>query len=102
LSTIYSTSERVRSDAAAASSVLFRLYEIPERALADRISINTNSQSAVKARDLRSNDKVMVSLRRAFEARFPEGYFISKRGEERPADRDEKSLQQGPKITSSP
>ena len=91
LSTIYSASERVRSDAAADGSVLFRLYEIPDRTLADRISINTNSQSAVKARDLRSNDKVMVGLKRAFEARFPDGYFITKRGDQRPADRDAKS-----------
>jgi hypothetical protein len=90
LSTIYSASERVRADAASEANVLFRLYEIPERALADRISINTNSQSAVKPRDLRSNDKIMVGLKRAFEARYPDGYFISKRGEERPADRDAK------------
>ena len=88
LSTIYSVSERVRSEAANDATVLFRFYEIPDRALADRISINTNSQSAVKPRDLRSNDKVMVGLKRAFEGRFPDGYFISKRGEERPADRD--------------
>jgi AIPR protein len=90
LSTIYSVSERVRSEAAFEASVLFRFYEIPDRTLADRISINTNSQSAVKPRDLRSNDKVMVGLKRAFEARYPEGYFICKRGEERPADRDAK------------
>src|SRR5260370_19975614 len=68
--------------------MLFRFYEIPERALADGISINTNSQSAVKPRDLRSNDKVMVGLRRAFETRYPDGFFMTKRGEERPADKD--------------
>ena len=44
----------------------------------------------LKPRDLRSNDKIMVGLKRAFEARFLDGYFISKRGEERPADRDAK------------
>jgi hypothetical protein len=88
LSTIYTVSERVRSDAAKDAAILFRFYEIPDRALADRISINTNSQSAVKPRDLRSNDKVMVGLKRAYEARYPDGYFISKRGEERPADKD--------------
>jgi hypothetical protein len=78
----------VRSDAAKEATILFRFYEIPERGLADRISINTNSQSAVKPRDLRSNDKVLVGLKRAYEARFPDGYFITKRGEERPADKD--------------
>ncbi len=88
LSTIYSASERVRSPEAADARILFRLYEIPERSLGDRISINTNSQSAVKPRDLRSNDKVMVGLKRAFEAKHPDGCFLTKRGEERPADRD--------------
>ncbi|WP_202396238.1 AIPR family protein, partial [Stappia sediminis] len=32
--------------------ILFRFYEIPQRGRADKISIYTNSQSAVKARDL--------------------------------------------------
>ena len=88
VSTIYSVSERVRSSAAKDAHILFRVYEIPERALADRISINTNSQTAVKPRDLRSNDKVMVGLKRAFETRYPDGFFMTKRGEERPADKD--------------
>ena len=88
LSTIYSVSERVRSVEAKEARILFRFYEIPDRAFADRISINTNSQSAVKPRDLRSNDKVMVGLKRAFEARLPDGFFMTKRGEERPADKD--------------
>ncbi len=90
LSTIYSTSERVRSNEAKDAFILFRFYEIPERALADRISINTNSQSAVKPRDLRSNDKTMVGLKRAFETRYPDGFFLTKRGEERPANKDAK------------
>jgi AIPR protein len=88
LSTIFSVSERVRSPEAADARILFRLYEIPDRALGDRISINTNSQTAVKPRDLRSNDKVMVGLKRAFEVQYPDGCFLTKRGEERPADRD--------------
>lgn len=90
LSTIFSVSERVRSPEAADARILFRLYEIPDRALGDRISINTNSQTAVKPRDLRSNDKVMVGLKRAFEVQYPNGCFLTKRGEERPADRDAK------------
>lgn len=88
LSTIFSVSERVRSPEAKEAFILFRFYEIPDRALADRISINTNSQSAVKPRDLRSNDKVMVGLKRAFETRYADGFFMTKRGEERPADKD--------------
>ncbi|MBZ5507858.1 MAG: AIPR family protein [Acidobacteriia bacterium] len=89
LSTISTASERVRSDEAAGASVLFRLYEIPDRTLADRISVNTNSQTAVKPRDLRSNERVMVGLKRAYEARYPNGFFITQRGTVRPADKDE-------------
>lgn len=89
ISTIFASSERVRSDDAKDAHILFRLYEIPDRIFGDRISINTNSQSAVKPRDLRSNDKVMVGLKRAYEARYLDGCLLTKRGEERPADRDE-------------
>ena len=88
VSTIFTSSERVRSDEAKDAHLLFRLYEIPDRAMGDKISINTNSQSAVKPRDLRSNDKVMVGLKRAYEAKYPDGCLLTKRGEERPADRD--------------
>ena len=88
VSTIFTSSERVRSDEAKDAHVLFRLYEIPDRVMGDKISINTNSQSAVKPRDLRSNDKVMVGLKRAYEAKYPDGCLLTKRGEERPADRD--------------
>jgi len=88
LSTIYAASERVRSTEAKEGAILFRFYEIPDRAFADRVSISTNSQTAVKPRDLRSNDKVMVGLKKSFEARYPDGFFMTKRGEERPADKD--------------
>ena len=89
LSTIYTASERVRSEQASDACVLFRLYEIPERTLADRISVNTNSQTAVKPRDLRSNERVMVGLKRAYETRYSSGFFITQRGTVRPADKDE-------------
>jgi AIPR protein len=88
LTTIYGCSERTRSDAAQGACVLFRLYEIPDRAQGDKISINTNSQSAVKPRDLRSNDKIMVGLKRAYEARYSDGCMLTKRGEEKPGDKD--------------
>jgi len=68
--------------------IMFRFYEIPQRERADRISINTNSQSAVKPRDLRSNDKRVLNLRRAFELKYPNGYFLTKRGEQAPANKD--------------
>jgi hypothetical protein len=87
LTTILSCSQRVRANPEA--RVLVRFYEIPQRELADKISIYTNSQSAVKPRDLRSNDKRILALKKSYENAFPAGYFITKRGEERPADRDE-------------
>lgn len=88
LSTIYATSGKVTEKPGAQGSVLFRFYEIPQHDLGDAISINTNSQSAVKPRDLRSNDKYMRSIKKRYEAGVQGGYFITKRGEDRPADKD--------------
>ena len=41
----------------------------------------------MKARDLRSNDRVMVGLKKAYETRFPDGMLLTKRGESPPASR---------------
>lgn len=86
LNTILSCSERVKT--LEDTSVLFRFYEIPQRDRADKISINTNSQSAVKPRDLRSNDKRVLNLKRAYEQKYLRGYFATKRGEQASADKD--------------
>ena len=86
LNTILSCSEPVKK--LEDTYVMFRFYEIPQRERADRISINTNSQSAVKPRDLRSNDKRVLNLKRSFELKYPTGYFITKRGELAPANKD--------------
>lgn len=86
LNTILSCSEKVKT--LTDTSVLFRFYEIPQRDRADKISINTNSQSSVKPRDLRSNDRRVLNLKRAYEQKYPTGYFVTKRGEAPPADRD--------------
>lgn len=86
LNTILSCSERVKT--LTDTSLLFRFYEIPQRDRADKISINTNSQSAVKPRDLRSNDRRVLNLKKAYEQKYPIGYFVSKRGETPPADKD--------------
>lgn len=67
---------------------MFRFYEIPQRDRADRISISTNSQSPVKPRDLRSNDKRVLNMKKKFEEKFPMGYLITKRGETAPADKN--------------
>jgi hypothetical protein len=67
---------------------MFRFYEIPQHERADRISISTNSQSAVKPRDLRANDKNVLSLEHRFQHRYAQGYFITKRGEVAPPEKD--------------
>jgi len=86
LTAIHNCSEAVKKNDG--DFVLFRFYEIPQRDRADMISINTNSQSSVKPRDLRSNDKRVLTIKKIFEQRYPEGYFITKRGEEAPAEKN--------------
>src|SRR6516225_2269176 len=68
--------------------VMFRFYEIPQRDRADRISVSTNSQSPVKPRDLRSNDKRVLGLKKLYEQKYPQGSLITKRGESAPATKD--------------
>lgn len=79
LSTIYSSSESAKKSDNA--YIMFRFYEISDSDRADKISTCTNSQSAVKARDLRSNDKSVLTLKKAYEQYFTDGYFVTKRGE---------------------
>jgi hypothetical protein len=86
LNTILTCSETVKKQDD--SFILVRFYEIPQRDRADKISIFTNSQSAVKARDLRSNDKRVLAIKKSFELKFPSGYFITKRGEVAPAEKN--------------
>ncbi len=86
LTTILSCSESIKKKNDA--YVLFRFYEIPQRDRADSISINTNSQSTVKARDLRSNDKRVLALKKAYENKYTQGFFATKRGDIIPADKD--------------
>jgi len=90
LNTIQSCSETAKK--LEETYVLFRFYEIPQRDRAELISINTNSQSAVKPRDLRSNDKRVLNLKRVFEQKYTQGYFITKRGEVAPPDKDKNYL----------
>lgn len=86
LSTIYSTSGKAAHNG---GSVLFRFYEIPQADLSEAISINTNSQSPVKPRDLRSNDKAMIRVKKRYEKEVPGGFFVAKRGDPMPADKEQ-------------
>lgn len=79
LSTIFSCSESTKK--AEDAYIMFRFYEIINTDRADNISTSTNSQSAVKARDLRSNDKAVLAMKKAYEQFYTDGYFITKRGE---------------------
>ena len=79
LSTIYSSSEAIRNSDG--GYIMFKIYEILDTERADKITNSTNSQSAVKARDLRSNDKAVLAMKKAYEQKYPNGRFITKRGE---------------------
>lgn len=79
LSTIFSCSETVKKSND--GYIMFRFYETSDTIKEDKISVSTNSQSAVKARDLRSNDKAVLSMKKLYEHRYTDGYFITKRGE---------------------
>jgi len=88
LTTIYKCSEDVRKIPSVTSFILFRFYEIPQKDLGDKISINTNTQTVVKPRDLKSNDRVMISIKRAYETMYRDGLFMNQRGIEVTGDKD--------------
>ena len=85
LTTIYGSSERVRKSAE--GYILFRFYEISDNDQIDMISRSTNSQNAVKPRDLRSNDKHILILKRDYEHCYPDGILLTKRGEKAPSSK---------------
>lgn len=92
LTTIYKCSEDVRKISKDSGFILFRFYEIPQKDLADKISINTNSQSVVKPRDLKSNDRILLSIKRAYEAMYRDGLFTNQRGMEIPGDKNKDNV----------
>lgn len=88
LTTVYKCSEDVRKIEKSSGYILFRFYEIPQKDLADKISINTNSQSSVKPRDLKSNDRIILSLKRSYETMYTDGLFMNQRGMEVSGSKD--------------
>lgn len=78
LSTILSCGEAAKKSY---GYILFKFYEMANSEKADKITNSTNSQSAVKARDLRSNDKIVLSIKKNYEQTYPNGYMVTKRGE---------------------
>ncbi len=62
--------------------VLFRFYVIPDDTeRSDKISISTNNQSLIKARDLVSNNDVLVYIKNKFNKESKDYWFVTKRGE---------------------
>ena len=78
LSTIFGCGETAKKSN---GYILFKFYEIADNSKADNITNSTNSQSAVKARDMRSNDKIVLSMKKTYEQAYTDGYLITKRGE---------------------
>ena len=93
LTTIANCSESIKQKEK--GYILFRFYEIGDdnigSAKGDKISTFTNSQSAVKSRDLRSNDKVVLAIQKAYNQRYADGFFLTKRGEVAPKDKTNKN-----------
>ncbi len=93
LTTIANCSEAIKQKEK--GYILFRFYEIGDdnigSAKGDKISTFTNSQSAVKARDLRSNDKVVLAIQKAYNQRYADGFFLTKRGEVAPKNKTNKN-----------
>jgi len=85
LTTLFTNSEQVRKHST--GSILFRFYEIESRGRAERISTFTNSQNAVKSRDLMSNHPVQLRLKQRVEAIAPSAFWSTKRGENAPSGR---------------
>lgn len=79
LTAIYSAGESLKKSGE--GYIIFRFYEISDTARADVISTSTNSQNTVKPRDLRSNDKHILAMKKSFEQLYPDGLLITKRGE---------------------
>lgn len=80
LTTIYNNSEAIRR-ASEEGYIMFKFYEISSTERIDKITTSTNSQNTVKARDLRSNDEIVLKLKEEYERTYPEGQLITKRGE---------------------
>jgi AIPR protein len=62
--------------------VFVKVIALRDDVLARKITINSNNQNAIKARDLRSNHGIMLRLKAEFEKLFSDYSFEIKRGED--------------------
>ncbi|WFU08343.1 AIPR family protein [Rhizobium sp. CB3090] len=80
ISTFYKNSSSLSDDL----RVFVKVIALRNDELARKITINSNNQNSIKARDLRSNHIIMLRLKAEFEKDQPEYSFEIKRGEETP------------------
>ncbi len=78
ISTFYKNASLLSNDL----RVFVKAISLRNDELARKITINSNNQNAIKARDLRSNHNIMLRLKAEFEKNFPTYSFEIKRGEE--------------------
>ena len=81
LSTLYRNQASISPDL----RVLVKVIALRDAALAQKITLNSNNQNAIKPRDLRSNHDIMVRLKKEFEQVKEPYFFEIKRGEESPS-----------------
>lgn len=80
LTTFFNTKAKLTSNL----RVLVRVIVVSDEALARTITHNSNNQNAIRPRDLRSNDLIMVRLQSEMTAKHPAYFFEVKRGEAAP------------------
>lgn len=77
ISTFYKNASSLSEDL----RVFVKVVALRNEALARKITVNSNNQNSIKARDLRSNHALMLRLKVEFEKDFSEYHFEIKRGE---------------------
>lgn len=85
ISTFYKNSNHLTEEL----RVFVKVIALRDEELARKITVNSNNQNSIKARDLRSNHALMLRLKAEFESNFPDYHFEIKRGE---ASDSEKTL----------
>src|SRR5690606_26938590 len=79
ISTFYKNAKLLSDDL----RVFTKVIALRDDDLARKITLNSNNQNAIKARDMRSNHIIMLRLKAEFEEQFPDFQFEIKRGEPR-------------------
>jgi AIPR protein len=70
-----------------AARVLVKVIALRDASLAQKITLNSNNQNAIKPRDLRSNHDIMLRLKEEFKTSGEAYHFEIKRGEKLPTDK---------------